>query len=82
MIQVEDTAAAALEFSGGAIGTLEVTTAARPIDYEASLSLVCENGLAQIGGIAVNQLQVYTPIPQPARPTRRTSRGMFMVMAM
>jgi UDP-N-acetyl-2-amino-2-deoxyglucuronate dehydrogenase len=50
-------------FENGAIGSLEVTTAARPIDYEASLSLVCENGLAQIGGIAVNELQVYTPDP-------------------
>ena len=49
--------------ASGAIGTIEVTTAARPIDFEASLSLVCENGLAQIGGIAVNELQVYTPDP-------------------
>lgn len=62
-IEVEDTAVAALEFVSGALGTLEVTTAARPIDFEASLSLVCENGLAQIGGIAVNELQVYTPDP-------------------
>lgn len=62
-IEVEDTAAAVFEFKNGAIGTLEVTTAARPIDYEASLSLVCENGLAQIGGIAVNELQIYTPDP-------------------
>lgn len=62
-IEVEDTAAAAIEFEDGAIGSLEVTTAARPIDYEASLSLVCENGLAQIGGIAVNELQIYTPDP-------------------
>lgn len=62
-IEVEDTTAAALQFENGAIGALEVTTAARPIDYEASLSLVCENGLAQIGGIAVNELQVYTPDP-------------------
>ena len=62
-IEVEDTASAAIGFVGGAIGTVEVTTAARPDDYEASLSLVCENGLAQIGGIAVNQLQVYTPDP-------------------
>lgn len=62
-IEVEDTAAAVIEFENGAIGTLEVTTAARPIDYEASLSLVCENGLAQIGGIAVNELQIYTPDP-------------------
>ena len=62
-IEVEDTATAIIDFVGGAIGTLEVTTAARPIDYEASLSLVCEKGLAQIGGIAVNELQVYTPDP-------------------
>lgn len=62
-IEVEDTAVAAIEFENGAIGTLEVTTAARPDDYEASLSLVCEKGLAQIGGIAVNELQIYTPDP-------------------
>jgi UDP-N-acetyl-2-amino-2-deoxyglucuronate dehydrogenase len=62
-IEVEDTASASIAFDGGAIGTLEITTAARPIDYEASISLVCEKGLAQIGGIAVNELQVYTPDP-------------------
>jgi UDP-N-acetyl-2-amino-2-deoxyglucuronate dehydrogenase len=60
-MEVEDTATAAIEFKSGAIGTLEITTAARPIDFEASISLVCENGLAQIGGIAVNELQIYTP---------------------
>ena len=47
------------EFQSCIVGSLEITTAASPIDYEASLSLVCENGLAQIGGIAVNELQVY-----------------------
>jgi UDP-N-acetyl-2-amino-2-deoxyglucuronate dehydrogenase len=62
-IEVEDTATAVFEFGSGAIGSLEITTAARPVDYEASLSLVCEKGLAQIGGIAVNELQVYTPEP-------------------
>lgn len=62
-IEVEDTVAASILFANGAVGILEVTTAARPIDYEASLSLVCENGLAQIGGIAVNELQSYTPEP-------------------
>ena len=62
-IEVEDTAIASIAFKTGAIGTLEITTAARPIDFEASISLVCENGLAQIGGIAVNELQVYTPEP-------------------
>jgi UDP-N-acetyl-2-amino-2-deoxyglucuronate dehydrogenase len=62
-IEVEDTATASIAFNNGAIGTLEVTTAARPIDFEASISLVCEYGLAQIGGIAVNELQTYTPDP-------------------
>ena len=62
-IEVEDTATATIEFQNGITGSLEITTAARPIDYEASLSLVCEKGLAQIGGIAVNELQVYTPDP-------------------
>ena len=63
-IEVEDTAVSSLIFSSGAVGTIEITTAARPIDYEASLSLVCENGLAKIGGIAVNELQTYTPNPE------------------
>jgi UDP-N-acetyl-2-amino-2-deoxyglucuronate dehydrogenase len=62
-IEVEDTAVAAIAFKAGAVGALEITTAARPIDFEASISLVCEKGLAQIGGIAVNELQVYTPEP-------------------
>ena len=62
-IEVEDLVTAVLEFDSGAVGTLEVTTAARHEDFEASVSLVCENGLAQIGGIAVNELQVYSPDP-------------------
>jgi UDP-N-acetyl-2-amino-2-deoxyglucuronate dehydrogenase len=62
-IEVEDVATGVILFASGATGTIEITTAARPIDYEASISLVCENGLAQIGGIAVNDLQIYTPDP-------------------
>lgn len=62
-IEVEDTVVGMLRYASGAVGSLEVTTAARPIDYEASISLVCEKGLAQIGGIAVNELQVFTPDP-------------------
>jgi predicted dehydrogenase len=62
-IEVEDTVVATVEFERNTVGILEVTTAARPIDFEASISLVCEKGLAQIGGIAVNELQVFTPDP-------------------
>jgi UDP-N-acetyl-2-amino-2-deoxyglucuronate dehydrogenase len=62
-IEVEDTAVASMTYATGAVGVLEVTTAARPQDFEASLSLVCEKGLAQLGGIAVNELQIFTPEP-------------------
>jgi UDP-N-acetyl-2-amino-2-deoxyglucuronate dehydrogenase len=59
-IEVEDTAIATMVFKNGAIGTLEITTSARPIDYEASISLIGSKGLIQIGGIAVNKLQIFS----------------------
>jgi len=62
-IEVEDTVTATIQFEGNAVGIIEATTAARPDDFEASLSIVGSVGLAQIGGIAVNELQVFTPDP-------------------
>jgi UDP-N-acetyl-2-amino-2-deoxyglucuronate dehydrogenase len=62
-IEVEDTAVATLTYPTGAVGVVEVTTAARPDDFEASLSIVGGKGLAQLGGLAVNELQVFTPDP-------------------
>jgi predicted dehydrogenase len=62
-IEVEDTVVATMTYKNQVVGDLEVTTAARPDNYEASISLVCEKGLAQIGGIAVNELQIFTPDP-------------------
>lgn len=59
-IEVEDTCVSTLKFKSGAVGTLEITTSARPDDFEASISIVGSKGLAQIGGIAVNELQVFT----------------------
>jgi len=63
-IEVEDTIVATLTYAGQAVGNLEVTTAARPDDFDASLSIVGANGLAQLGGLAVNQLEVFTPDPE------------------
>lgn len=74
-IEVEDTGTAIMEYESGAIGTLEVTTAARPSDFEASISLVCEKGLAQIGGIAVNELQVFTPDPAACKANTEDFSG-------
>lgn len=62
-IDVEDSVVATLTYATNAIGSLEVTTAARPDDFEASISIVGSEGLAQLGGIAVNELQIFTPNP-------------------
>jgi predicted dehydrogenase len=62
-LEAEDTAVATLTYPSGAVGVVEVTTAARPDDFEASLSIVGSKGLAQLGGLAVNELQTFTPDP-------------------
>jgi len=74
-IEVEDSIVATMTYANGAVGNLEVTTAARPDDFEASISLVCEKGLAQIGGIAVNELQVFTPDPSSCKANSEDFSG-------
>ncbi len=63
-IEVEDTVVATLKYSSGAVGCVEVTTAARPDDFEASISIVGSKGLAEVGGIAVNELKFFSPDPE------------------
>lgn len=58
-LEAEDTMTGLLEFSNGALGTLEATTAARPEDFEASLSIVGERGMAVVGGIALNRIDLW-----------------------
>lgn len=60
-IEVEDSVVGILKYANGAIGSIEVTTSARPDDFEASISIVGSKGLAQLGGVAVNMLQTFTP---------------------
>jgi len=62
-VEVEDTVVATIEYVSGAVGVVECTTAARPDDFEASLSIVGEKGFAQIGGVGVNELQYFSPDP-------------------
>jgi len=54
---VEDTAAALFRFESGALGVFEATTATRPTDLEASLSLLGERGSVILGGNAVNRIE-------------------------
>jgi UDP-N-acetyl-2-amino-2-deoxyglucuronate dehydrogenase len=60
-VEVEDTAVATVRFKSGALGVIEITTAARPVDFEASISVLAEHGTAILTGIACNQLGTYTP---------------------
>lgn len=60
-IEVEDTAVAILEFESGALGIIEITTAARPEDFESSISIVGSKGLAMVGGWATNELIRFSP---------------------
>ena len=55
-LEAEDTLVSVLRFENGALGTIEATTAARPRDFEASISIVGEKGYALIGGIALNEI--------------------------
>ena len=58
-LEAEDTLVGIIKFKNGALGTIEATTAARPKDFEASLSIVGEKGYAVIGGIALNKIDTW-----------------------
>ena len=58
-LEAEDTAAVILRFKDGSLGTIEATTAARPKDLHASLSVVGEKGTAVISGIALNEIKIW-----------------------
>lgn len=66
-IEVEDSVVSTFTYKSGAIGSIEITTAARPDDFEASISIVGSKGLAQLGGIAVNNLEIFTPKPEDCK---------------
>jgi UDP-N-acetyl-2-amino-2-deoxyglucuronate dehydrogenase len=58
-LEAEDTLVAIMKFKNGALGTMEATTAARPKDFEASLSIVGEKGMVLVGGIALNKIETW-----------------------
>jgi len=58
-IETEDTAVVVLKFRSGALGVIEATTAARPVDLEGSISILGEKGAVEIGGFAVNEMRVW-----------------------
>ena len=75
-LEAEDTVVCTVKFCSGAVGTLEATTAARPRDMDASLSIIGELGSASIGGIALNKVERWEfvdPMPEDSSIPERYS---------
>ena len=58
-IEAEDTGVCILRFASGALGVIEATTAARPVDMEGSISILGEHGTVEVGGFAMNEIKVW-----------------------
>jgi predicted dehydrogenase len=63
-LEAEDTGVSLLKFHNGALGQLEITMAARPDDFEASVSIVGSKGLAVLGGLCSNKLITFSSRPE------------------
>lgn len=62
-LEAEDTGVSIVKFKNGGLGQIEITMAARPDDFEASVSIVGSKGLAVLGGICCNKLETFSPSP-------------------
>lgn len=58
-IEVEDSGVAALRWRSGAMGTLNVSMLTYPKNLEGSITILGENGTVRVGGVAVNEIQVW-----------------------
>lgn len=58
-LEAEDTLVGLIKFQNGALSTVEATTAARPHDVEASISIVGEKGIVVVGGIGLNKIETW-----------------------
>ena len=56
-VSAEDTLVAAIQLENGGLATLELTTAARPKDLEASITITGTKGVVKIGGVALNKIK-------------------------
>lgn len=69
-IETEDSGVVNLKWKSGAIGTLMATVLTYPKNLEGSITILGEKGTARIGGVAVNEIQVWDfadPRPEDAQ---------------
>jgi predicted dehydrogenase len=62
-LEAEDTGVSLVKFKNGGLGAIEITMAARPDDFEASVSIVGSKGLAVVGGLCANKLETFSLNP-------------------
>ena len=58
-IEVEDTGVLNVRWRNGALGSMSVTMLTYPKNLEGSITIIGEKGTARIGGVAVNDIQVW-----------------------
>lgn len=58
-IETEDVGTSVLEFKNGVLGTIEVSTALRPQNFENSITVLGKYGNIKIGGLYMNNLEVF-----------------------
>jgi UDP-N-acetyl-2-amino-2-deoxyglucuronate dehydrogenase len=68
-IEVEDTAVVGVRWRSGALGSVNVTMLTYPKNLEGSITIFGEKGTVRIGGLAVNEIQLWEfdkPEPEDA----------------
>lgn len=58
-IEVEDTGVLNIKWRNGALGSMSVTMLTYPSNLEGSISILGEKGTVRIGGMAVNEIQIW-----------------------
>jgi UDP-N-acetyl-2-amino-2-deoxyglucuronate dehydrogenase len=75
-IEVEDTGVAALKWRNGAMGSVNVTMLTYPKNLEGSITILGEKGSVRIGGVAVNEIQLWQ-FDQPHEMDQRTDDASY-----
>lgn len=58
-IEVEDTGVINVRWRNGALGSMSVTMLTYPANLEGSITILGEKGTAKIGGVAVNEIELW-----------------------
>lgn len=58
-IEAEDSGVTAIRWRSGALGTLNVSMLTYPQNLEGSITILGENGTVRVGGVAVNDIQLW-----------------------